>query len=365
MNFKRFEYFNLIPIIIFTILFYKLLDNVSIFTHGLRDLMSLISYFFWGFAIAYILNPLMLKIELTFKTKRVMSIFITYLLFFSFITLLLILIIPSMIKSVSDLINKLPSFVLNAEHYVNSNIMTNKLFIKYGVNTYITNNINDIITQATSILQLSISSIFSKMVNISSSLFNIFTGIIISIYLLKDKEPMLSYTKKIFSSFLPKEKSMKFFSFMSSINLVFKQYVIGKSIDSLIIGLLCFIGLSLMSVKYSLLISLVIGITNLIPYFGNIIGLVPTSILTIFSSTTDTIKLIILVITLSLFDGWYLSPRIIGQKVGLNPIFIIIAITIGGAIYGALGMFLAIPLAAVIKTLIQNFIDEKYETKRS
>lgn len=365
MNFKRFEYFNLIPIIIFTILFYKLLDNLSLFTHGIKDLMSLMSYFFWGFAIAYILNPLMVKIETSFKTKRFLSIFITYFIFFSFIALLLVLIIPSMIKNISDLINKLPTLVFKAEQTINTNIMTNKIFIKYGINTYITNNLNDIINQVTSILQLSVSSVFSKMINISSSLFNLFTGIIISVYLLKDKESMLSYIKKIVLSFLPKEKSENFFDFMSSLNLVFKQYVIGKSIDSLIIGLLCFIALNLMSVKYALLISLVIGITNIIPYFGNIIGLIPTSILTIFSSSTDTVKLIILVVTLSLFDGWYLSPRIIGQKVGLSPIFIIVAITLGGAIYGAIGMFLAIPLTAVIKTIVQNFIDKKYVSKHS
>ena len=145
--------------------------------------------------------------------------------------------------------------------------------------------------------------------------------------------------------------------------MIFKKYFIGKSIDSFIIGIICFIVLSLLGVQYPLLISIIIGITNLIPYFGNFIGLVPTFLITFFFSPVQALQLTVLVFFISILDGWVLAPKIIGDKIGLGPVWIIVAIILGGSLYGVVGMFLGVPVIAILKALIEDIVDRRIKAK--
>jgi predicted PurR-regulated permease PerM len=338
---------------------YKLVDNIQVVGNVFSKVLSLMTYFIWGFAIAYLLNPLMVFLERHLKTKRSISILITYCIFLSCIALFFILAIPSLIKNIGEILNRLPAFVTETEKYINETVIKSELFVKYGANTYFSENLNDILNSLRDILQLSFTVVFEKLIDFSSILFNLFTGIVISVYFLTEKEATIAYLKKILHAFLEDSDAEQIIAIGNNVNKIFKQFVVGKSIDSLIIGILCFVGLQLMEVKYALIISIIIGITNLIPYFGNTIGLIPSLMITIFSGPISSLKLIILVITLSLFDGWFLGPKIIGEKVGLSPIWIIIAITVGGGIYGMVGMFIAVPLTAVIKAAIESYVDKK------
>lgn len=342
---------------------YKLVDNIQIVGDVFSKVMSLATYFIWGFAIAYLLNPLMMFIERFFKSKRSISILITYCIFLSCIVLFFILAIPNLIKSIGEILNRLPIIVTESEKYINETVMKSDLFVKFGATSYFSENITDILNSLRSLLELSFTVVFDKLIDFSSILFNLFTGIVISVYLLTEKESTIAYFKKILYVFLEDSAAEHVIVVGNNVNKIFKQFFVGKSIDSLIIGVLCFVGLQLMEVRYALIISIIIGFTNLIPYFGNTIGLVPSLMITIFSGPVSSLKLLILVITLSLFDGWFLGPKIIGEKVGLSPIWIIIAITIGGEVYGMLGMFIAVPLTAVIKTSIISYIDRKAALK--
>jgi predicted PurR-regulated permease PerM len=342
---------------------YKLVDNIEFVGDIFAKIMSLMTYFIWGFAIAYLLNPLMAFVERCFKSKRPVSILITYCIFLSCIVLFFILAIPTLIKNIGDILNRLPAFVTEAERYINETVIKGDLFVKYGANSYLSENVNDILNSVRALLEISFTIVFEKLIDFSSILFNLFTGIVISVYLLMEKEGAIAYIKKILHTFLETDDALQIISIGNNVNKIFKQFVVGKSIDSLIIGVLCFVGLQLMEVKYSLIISIIIGITNLIPYFGNTIGLIPTLAITIFSGPISSLKLLILVIILSLFDGWFLGPKIIGEKVGLSPIWIIVAITLGGGLYGMVGMFIAVPLTAVIKTALESYINKKSELK--
>lgn len=364
-RFRKFKHFNLIPIILVSILMYKLVDNIQLVGTIFGRAMSLMTYFIWGFAIAYMLNPLMVFIERYMKTKRSVSILITYCFFLSCIVLFFILAIPSLLKSMGEILNRLPGFVSESEKYINETVIKSELFVKYGASAYFSENLNDVLSSLRDLLQISFTVVFEKLVDLSSILFNLFTGIVISVYFLTEKETTIAYIKKVLYAFLEDCDAVHIIDVGNDINKIFKQFVVGKSIDSLIIGILCFIGLQLMEVRYALIISIIIGFTNLIPYFGNAIGLVPSLMITIFSGPISSLKLLLLVITLSLFDGWFLGPKIIGEKVGLSPIWIIIAITIGGGIYGMVGMFIAVPLTAVIKTAIESYIDRKYAAKKA
>lgn len=364
-RFRRFKYFNLIPIIFVSIIMFKLINNYELLGLMLSKVFSLMTYFIWGFAIAYLLNPLMMFVEKNFKTKRSFSILITYIVFLSLIAAFFILIIPGMIKSIGDILNRLPNYVTDAELYINKAISNNVFLEKYGINSYITENISEIIVRARGLLELSFNLVVKNLINLSSLLFTLFTGIVISVYFLLEKDDAVSYSKKILFAFLDTDDATHIISTASKVNIIFKKYVVGKTIDSLIIGIMCFILLSFTGVRYPLIISLIIGITNMIPYFGNTIGLIPTLMITIFSGMASVVKLVAVVIGLSLFDGWFLGPKIIGDKVGLSPVWIIVAISVGGGLYGVVGMFIAVPIVAVIKTSIEAFIERKYNEKLS
>lgn len=344
---------------------FKLINNYELLGLMLSKVFSLMTYFIWGFAIAYLLNPLMMFVEKNFKTKRSFSILITYIVFLSLIAAFFILIIPGMIKSIGDILNRLPNYVTDAELYINKAISNNVFLEKYGINSYITENISEIIVRARGLLELSFNLVVKNLINLSSLLFTLFTGIVISVYFLLEKDDAVSYSKKILFAFLDTDDAKHIINTASKVNTIFKKYVVGKTIDSLIIGIMCFILLSFTGVKYALIISLIIGITNMIPYFGNTIGLIPTLMITIFSGMGNVVKLVVVVIGLSLFDGWFLGPKIIGDKVGLSPVWIIVAISVGGGLYGVVGMFIAVPIVAVIKTSIEAFIERKYNEKQS
>ncbi len=363
LKFDKIPYLNFIPIILISIILYKLVNNIELIPSLIGNIVSLLSYFIWGFVISYFLNPMMVFLETKFKTKRIVSILVIYLFFLSFTAIILVLIIPEMIKNTNDIVGKLSTLLNNVNDYITSAVTDNKFFLKYGLNTFYTNNINSILTKANSIIMSGFSTAFTTMLSFSTTIFSVLfkflTGLVISVYLLLDKEKIIKYIKTLSSTLLSPGLYLSLLRILEETNSVFKQYVIGKAISSFIIGLLCFIGLQLMSVKYSLLISLIIGITNLIPYIGNILGLIPALIITVFSGFTAVIKLLVLTLILSTLDGWYIGPKIVGQKVGLSPVLILLAISIGGGLWGIAGMFLSIPITAILKTFLDDYLERK------
>lgn len=369
IEYKKIPYFKFIPVIILSLLCYKFINNMESIGFFISKLLDVFSYVLWGFIIAYLLNPAMVYLEKHLKLKRIFSLLIVYLVFIAIVVFIITLIIPLMIKSIVDLLAKLnmQTILTNTQSFwdylVKNNSILNKLGIDSNINTTINTTINKYITQVNNILTTSISLLFSQLVNITTTLFKIFTGAVISIYLLLEKESAIKGIKKILYAFFSASATVSIIKFGGKVNLIFKKYFIGKSIDSFIIGIICFIVLSLLGVQYPLLISIIIGITNLIPYFGNFIGLVPTFIITFFFSPVQALQLTVLVLFISILDGWVLAPKIIGDKIGLGPVWIIVAIILGGSIYGVVGMFLGVPVIAILKALIEDIVDRRIKAK--
>ena len=212
---------------------------------------------------------------------------------------------------------------------------------------------------------IGIFSTLSKAINFTSSFVKAIFGVIVSIYLLKDKESFISTTKKIIYSFFSKTHAESIISFGSHANTVFNKFILGKALDSLIIGLLCFLGLYLLKIPYASLISLIVGVTNMIPYFGPFIGAIPAILITLITSTsiTSAIFVAILILVLQQFDGWILGPKILGDSVGVGPFAIIVAILIGGKLFGVLGMFLSVPVVALLIDAMEKFTHKKMNEK--
>ncbi|MGH4123660.1 MAG: AI-2E family transporter [Clostridium sp.] len=364
IRYKKIPYIQLIPIIIITFLLFRIISNIENIGSMFQKIISLLSYFIWGFVIAYLLNPLMVYIEKETKIKRIYSISIIYTIFIGIILLIILLVAPNVVKSVVDLFNNIPQLADKSIKGSTDFIVGNKLLNKLNLTPYLKNYLatfnKDISTYFAPGLQL----LIDNLKGLSSFFMKLMSGIVISVYYLIDKESIIFNIKKLIYSFLNEAHSIKVVNFGKIANTIFKKYFVGKIIDSIIFGCITFIGFMILKIPYALPFSLVIAVTNMIPYFGNIIGMIPAVTITIFFSPIKSLELVLFIVTLSNIDGWFISPKIIGDKVGLSPLLIILGIVLGGGLFGITGMLLGVPTIALINILLTDFMDKRTENKQ-
>lgn len=339
----------------------------------LVSVISLLAPFFLGILIAFLVHPLVKRFEKNIfhdrlhmksqKLRQFLSILISYIIVISLTTLFLIIVIPQIINSLGDVLDILKSwymiasdFVLNLEsHYPDFDFA----FIDQTLDQIfpsIVNYISDVLTNTIPVL-------FSTSVSVVSWLFNTFISVAISCYVLADRKIILKHFKRFVFALLPDEKADNLISTLKICNDIFSGFIIGKVIDSLIIGILCAIILSIFQMPFVALISVIVGITNMIPYFGPIIGAVPGFLIIVISDYKKAIIYLIIILALQQFDGNILGPKILGESTGLKPLWIIFAITVGGWLWGPIGMFLGVPILAVISFLTNRWIDRRLEQK--
>ncbi|MGL4451422.1 MAG: AI-2E family transporter [Sarcina sp.] len=364
--FKKIKlHFNWIPIIIIAALIVKAVFSIEIiFTGFFSDILSILTPFFWAFGIAYLLNPLMLLFERKFKMKRSLSILLTYIVTILVFIFLLLVIVPTIFNSLSDLTANITSYMHTAENFIND------FFSEfYKTSPEISQKLETSVIDAIKTLSAAFASLAGTFVGqtiaFTSSFIKFIFGFIISIYMLTEKDLLINSIKKAINAILPKNKSDFTLEFLSESNHLFSKFIVGKTIDSIIIGIICYLGLTLMHAEFAALIALVVGITNMIPYFGPFIGMVPAFILTLFVNPKMAIWVILFIFLLQQFDGWYLGPKILGDKVGVSPLLIIFAVTVGGGVGGVLGMFLSVPIAALIRNYLVRYFDYRLKLKKS
>ncbi len=354
------------------ILVYKTVDSIEQVFSVLGSIIGTLMPFIIGFAIAYLLNPAVKQVEniiLRFskkkkpfsKRKRFISVILVYIIFIGLISWVITYILPSVVSSAFDLISKASDY--QKQIMINiDNISERYEFLDTNqVNTYI-----DMIATELNVFQnieLFLGGVMKGVLDVTTGLLSLLLAIIIGFYFLLEKEIFADGIKRILRALLKDYIVDGLLEFGSEVDRIFSRFIIGKSIDSLIIGVICFIGLVVMDVKYALIISLIIGITNMIPYFGPYIGAVPSVIIAFFTSPIKALWVLIFIIVLQQFDGMVLGPKILGESTGLSPVWIIFAITIGGGFFGIAGMFLGVPVVAVIRVITNKFIDKKVEEK--
>lgn len=364
MKFEKIPYIKLVPIIIITFILYRIINNIENVGWLIGKFFSLLSYFVWGFSIAYLLNPLMMYIEKKTKASRNVSLIIVYACFIGIITLVSIWMVPILVKNLLDLINNMPDYASKMQKWGLNFINTNNYLHKTDVASYLQNNLSSILKNANTYFGAGLSLLFSNLINLSSILLKIATGIVISIYFLKAKEHLLLNVKEFITIIVGFEKADRCVVFGNRVNAIFQQFVIGKIIDSVLVGIICFIALILLDIPFAIVISIIVGITNLIPYFGGFIGMAPAILITLFSSPFKALEVTVLLLVLGEIDGLFIGPKIIGSKIGLNPLWIILGITLGGGFYGVVGMFLGVPVMAVIKVVLQEFMQRKLKEQK-
>lgn len=362
-RYRRIPYLNLIPILLIAFILFKLVNQADLLLRGFQFIRSLLTPFFWAFVIAYLLNPLMASVEKHLKLKRSWSVFIVYLLVLGLIILAITIISPRIVKSMGELLKDLPYYLDQTQLWATEQIDNLKVFDRYGVQDTIEQHLAEIIKQVSNYLNTLSTAALTELITFTSGFLKFLVGLIMSIYLLYDKESFIKNTKKLLYALLNKNRAAYLVNFAREVDDIFSRYLIGKLIDSTIIAVLCYIGLSFIKAPYPILLSTIVGITNMIPYFGPFIGMIPATVITLFYSPVKALWVLLFIFLLQQFDGLYLGPKILGEKVGVGPFWIIAAIIIGGGTFGVLGMLVAVPIVAVIKTLLEKYVDKKLKEK--
>lgn len=337
-----------------------------------RKFAGILMPFLIGGLIAFILNPAVKKIcRILSKFCRMkagplrtgLAIGITYVLVIGLIVVALFGIVPQLVESIMELVNYIPRAVDEIYHFVD-NLEEHFPGIDMEVlRNSINNAIPDMINYMKDFAANLVPALYSISMSIVSWILNLLIAIIVSIYMLADKKPLLKSTKAIIYGFIPVRHIHAFLEILRDGNKLFSSFIIGKSIDSLIIGLLCFVIMNLLQLDYSVLISVIVGVTNMIPYFGPFIGAVPGILILLLISPVKALIFAILILVLQQFDGLILGPKILGDSTGLKPLWIIIAITVGGSIAGVLGMFLGVPVVAFLRYLLNRLLKYRLEKR--
>ncbi len=326
--------------------------------------------FLFGIFLACLLFPLVRffdnRVFASMQRRNVargLSILLTYVVFLGIIVLAILVIIPRLIDSIVNVAMMIPTWSNNVlKFFENLNEQTPDLDLSF-ITDAIQNFGNSFLGNSTEDYQELITRVVSTGVSIVSLIVDIVIALIVSLYLLIDVERLRVATKKIIRSFTTETVLNRICQVSSECYEIFANFVSGKIVDSLIIGVICFIMMQILQLPYALVISVVVGITNMIPYFGPFIGAIPGALLLLLVSPWKALIFVILILALQQFDGLFLGPRILGISTGLRPVWIIFGVSAGGAVAGVIGMFIGVPVVAVLGHLLNLLIQYHRERR--
>lgn len=356
-------------IVLIGILFYVALVNFGAIRLRIRMFLDVIEPFIIGFVIAYLLNtPVTFferKVYRKLRWKRGLAIATVYLLAIVVIAVLLNMILPQVVSSVMALINNIEGYLDNLNRLVDS------LMARFELENAIDDGIDSLMVSYEELmtrLVTELSNIMPKLLNFGVALGNgvvaAITALISSIYMLSGKNVLTSQIKKILFAVFPAKKVEHFLGICHRANDIFVGFINGKLIDSAIIGILCFLLCSILRIDYAPLISVVIAVTNVIPFFGPLVGAIPSIMLLIIVDPWAALRFGIMIIALQQFDGNILGPKILGNSTGLSAIWVLVAIVVGGGLFGFPGMLLGVPTFAVIYMLTRDFVTARLAAKQ-
>lgn len=348
------NYIGLIISLVITYILICFVNNYSYFWDILSKIISLLTPFIIGAIIAYLLAPLVDWMEKKLKMKRWMTVVIIYGVALVMTVGFVIMILPSITNSIIDIINQIPQYTVEVESWIKSNF--DSLIGPYM--TQIQDTLLTMIPKISELAKIILDNFLGATVSITTVVVNVVLGLIISVYITIDKEDIIKYSKKVTYIILKKERATLLIDVVKTFNSNVGTYIVAKSVDSFFVGLVSFIGLALIGSKYSLLLGIICGLTNMIPYFGPIIGMVPTVLINIFYSLKVAIISLVFLLVLQQIEGNIIEPKFVGGKLGLSPLLTLFAVTIGGGFFGIVGMILSVPVMGVIKIYVDKNIDK-------
>lgn len=360
-----------------TILLVRIVGSFNNTVKLLGQALQVIAPFLVGAFIAFILYPLvrffyrnLFKNTLHMKSDKLskwLSILVTYVIAIGVIAILMVFILPQLYTSITDIVDRLPVWYNNLTTMVDNfeNRHADLGFIDYNlINEHLTSLYPKIISYLTDTLANLLPYVVNTSMAIVKGVVNLIISIMVSVYMISDHKNIFYQFKKLLYAVFPKQAADTARTICRESTNIFLKFMYGKAIDSVIIGIICFICMNIFKFPYTVLISVIVGITNMIPYFGPYIGGVLGGIIIVIVNPVQVIFFAVMILVIQQFDGLFLGPKILGDSTGLKPLWVIFAIVVGGAMFGVLGMFLGVPTMAVI-CYILNIVVEHFLKKRN
>lgn len=360
------------------VLLYLGLTHLPQVRRTVGSVVGVFTPFIAGFVIAYLLNTPVdffeRKVYHQFKRKRALSIVTVFLITVAVITILLQLILPQVADSIRQLFNNLTAYLNNLTQTVQD--LTQRFHLEGEGLTNLVDHYNDFIRnlssadmvkRATEFLTSSAPELWNFGMSVGNGVVNgvvtAMTAIIASIYMLSGKPRLMNQLKKLIYAAFPEKGVSRILSVGGKANQIFVGFINGKLLDSAIIGALCFLLCTLLKIPYAVLVSVIVGVTNVIPFFGPIIGAVPCLMILVIVNPWAALRFGVLIIALQQFDGNILGPKILGDSTGLSAIWVLVAIVVGGGLFGFPGMLLGVPTFAVLYSLVKEWAERRLEEK--
>ena len=369
-NIKKWAYWFSLAVAI--IIVYNVLGNFTSITNSIKNFLGVIMPFGVGLLIAYILYLPCCKIEkILKKTKkknmlnkhaRLFSIITVYIIAILVCVIIINVILPTVIQSLLELVANVPNYYNTAIEKLNSlpenHILKNEKVMEAII------NLKNIDLQ--SIINIDkIQGYIKGVISAVGTIMDIFIAFVVSIYILLQRKKLINFWTKLVKAVVKENVYITMKKYFIEGNQIFFNFLTSQIIDAIIVGVLVSIAMAIIGVKYAVLLGFVIGLFNLIPYFGAIVAVAIAILITLFTGGIGkAILMAAVVIVLQQIDANIINPKIVGNSLQISQLLVLFAVTVGGAYFGILGMFLAVPIFTVIKVIIEDFVEEREEFQK-
>lgn len=387
-EFKKYIYNGItaVAVIAVCIVFWYCIENWDSVYGLVRMILGIASPIIYGAILAYLLSPIYNRVvkqvreklnKVWKKEKHINSISkacgtaVSVLLVIFVVAGLFQMLIPQIIDSLAGIKESFPLYLQNLYEWIQKVLADNP-----EIESFVLDNLKNTVAMAESWLErsftnLDINRLGEFLTGVSSGVINLLVfvknwliGLIVMVYLLNIKDVLIAQAKKITYGLLSLRWANAVVEEMRFVNQMFGGFIIGKLLDSLIIGIICFICISLMNMPFALLLSVIIGVTNIIPFFGPFIGAIPTGFLVLLVSPVKCLYFLLFILLLQQFDGNILGPKILGNSTGLSSFWVLFSILLFGGLFGFIGMIIAVPAFAVIYDLIARGVNHSLRNKK-
>ena len=336
--------------------------------------LSIFTPFFFGLAIAYIMNPMVNFFDLKVyrklfkngkkeKTSRYLSLTTASIIFIGIIVALFSLLIPTMIRSIDTLASNIGTYLNDSKNLLLS-FSDSKKYAEVIESFY--DNISGTVVGwfSTDNLENLFLIVRDRVFTTLKTIYNLLIGFVISIYILYDKEKFKGQIKKILYALFKEETVNNILENIRNTDRVFADFFNAKLLDSFIVGLICFVFMIIFKMPYATMISVIIGVTNIIPYFGPFIGAIPAGLIILLADPSKCIWFLLFIFILQQFDGSILGPKILGSKTGLSSFWVLFSLLVFGSLFGVVGMIIGVPIFSIFYTFVDNRLKKRLEAKK-
>ena len=382
---KEHQYFNLgvmiLSVVVISLVLLAIVLNLEAVGILLQKVESVLSPMLIGVVLAYLMNPLMnfmekrlhpfllrrkVKEKTAKKWSRVVSLLFALLVMLVLVYEFCAMLLPQLYESIRGIVDNFTTYYTTIERWLMSVLADNPELQKY---------FNELVAEALEMLrswaaegllpsiETVLTGLTSSVVSVVKALLNVLIGVFAAVYMLYSRDTFLAQSKKVVVALCKEKTANRILNIGRRTHRVFSGFIIGKILDSLIIGILCYIGMLLLKLPYPELIATVVGVTNVIPFFGPFIGAIPCAFLILLVNPIQAVYFGLFILVLQQLDGNVIGPRILGDTIGISGFWVLVSITVAGGLFGFGGMLLGVPVFAVVYTLVSDFVAFKLREK--